>query len=96
MFAANLVKDISRRASAILCKVVQPLPDSFFGIRKDDDVVSTIGRLLFLSCFFKSPDRRQKLVREQMSLVLSGIVPTPVQALSDCAAHIKRKHGGGT
>src|ERR1022692_3216111 len=35
--------------------------------------VSTTGRLLFLSCFIKSPDRRRKFVSDWMSLVMSSM-----------------------
>src|SRR5258708_23865593 len=35
--------------------------------------VSTAGRLLFLSCFMKSPERRRKVVSDWMSLVMSSI-----------------------
>src|ERR1700676_2204869 len=35
--------------------------------------VSTTGRLLFLSCFMKSPERRRKVVSDWMSLVMSSI-----------------------
>lgn len=39
--------------------------------------VSTTGRLLFLSCFIKSPERRRKVVSDWMSLVISsmGLLP---------------------
>src|SRR5450759_3548319 len=35
--------------------------------------VSTTGRLLFLSCFMKSPDRRRKVVSDWISLVMSSM-----------------------
>src|ERR1035438_2777519 len=37
--------------------------------------VSTTGRLVFLSCFMKSPDRRRNVVRDWMSLVISSMEP---------------------
>src|ERR1035441_2336293 len=35
--------------------------------------VSTTGRLLFFSCFMKSPERRRKVVSDWMSLVISSM-----------------------
>jgi hypothetical protein len=35
--------------------------------------VSTTGRLLFLICFMKSPERRRKVVSDWMSLVMSSM-----------------------
>src|SRR5208283_3182745 len=35
--------------------------------------VSTTGRLLFLSCFMKSPERRRKVVSDWISLVMSSM-----------------------
>src|SRR5271165_3264554 len=35
--------------------------------------VSTTGRLLFLSCFMKSPERRRNVVSDWMSLVMSSM-----------------------
>lgn len=37
--------------------------------------VKTTGRLLFLSCFMKSPERRRNVVSETMSLVISSMIP---------------------
>jgi hypothetical protein len=42
--------------------------------------VSTTGRLLFLSCFMKSPDWRRKVVSDWMSLVMSSMTSAPVEA----------------
>jgi hypothetical protein len=36
--------------------------------------VSTTGRLLLLSCFMTSPDRRRKVVSDWISLVISSVV----------------------
>ena len=35
--------------------------------------VSTTGRVLFLSCFMKSPERRRKVVSDWMFLVMSSM-----------------------
>jgi len=99
MVAANLVKYLSRRASASVGYVIQALTDAFLCIRAGGNVeqpligfsilhyspafpftVSTTGRLLFLSCFMKSPERRRKVVSDWMSLVRSSMASDPIES----------------
>src|SRR5216683_6787380 len=46
--------------------------------------VSTTGRLLFLSCFMKSPERRRKVVSDWMSFVMSSMSPLLTKHLFRC------------
>src|SRR6266436_9672320 len=61
--------------------------------------VSTTGRLLFLSCFMKSPERRRKVVSDWISLVMSSIGLLLLKHLFRCeqnTTHLcrrKRFHG---
>src|ERR1019366_3349131 len=50
--------------------------------------VSTTGRLLFLSCFMKSPERRRKVVSDWMSLVMSSIGLLLLKHLFRCEQNI--------
>src|SRR5208283_1673217 len=46
--------------------------------------VSTTGRLLFLRCFMKSPDRRRNVVSDWMSLVMSSMALLLLRHLFRC------------
>src|SRR6202142_836960 len=56
--------------------------------------VSTMGRLLFLRCFMKSPDERRKVVKDWMSVVMSSISASGVGTLFG-AFRIARFRDGG-
>src|ERR1700676_2914669 len=49
--------------------------------------VSTTGRLLFLSCFMKSPERRRNVVSDWMSFVISSINLLLLKHLFRCCQH---------
>src|SRR6266498_1354598 len=53
--------------------------------------VSTTGRLLFLSCFRNSPERRRKVVSDWMSFVMSSIGPLPLKHLFRCYQNAERR-----
>jgi hypothetical protein len=91
MFAANIVEDRSRRTSASVSNVIEPLTDAFLSVGACRNVKQSLislgilhdrrclplygkhaGRLVFLSRFMKSPERRRKVVSDWMSLVRSS------------------------
>ncbi|SPF37527.1 hypothetical protein SBA4_2010032 [Candidatus Sulfopaludibacter sp. SbA4] len=53
--------------------------------------VSTTGRLLFLSCFMKSPERRRNVVSDWMSLVMSNMEAVSKDSTFLGAVHERRR-----